>query len=254
VSRARTLRPRRHGGPFGRRTATATLACLLVLGAAAPAGAQTTHEVEALDDLFLPAEVGAAPGDTVRWSFEQTANPVGHDVWVRTPGGTNTQVTNGVVPPGSSLTADYPVPATEGVYEFFCSLHGFVNSGMSGEIRVGNVDPGPVGPQPFPNPSAPPTSFEVGDNERPKVGGLRITGIRNGVRMRFSLSEPGRVDVVIAGEGERVRKRLKKVAAGAYTGTIRDASLDAGRYLVKMRAADLVGNRAKPERARVRIK
>lgn len=189
-------------------------------------------------------------GDTVRWTFEQTANPVGHNLWLTAPGATPVRLSSPNVPPGSSEEVTYEVPA-EGVYDFYCSIH---FSTMKGRILAGGVDPGPVGPQPLPNPSDPPSVYEEGDNAKPKLRRVRVRGIRRGVKVTVTLSEPGRLDVTLKRKGERVRKRVKGLTAGTQTKRIRDKSLDAGTYRVTVRAADKVGNKSRAIRARVRIK
>lgn len=226
---------------------------LALLGGAAPAAAQTTFDVDANDDFWTPEEVIAAPGDTVRWSFDQAVLN-NHNVLVRPPGGTPELLSSPQVAPGSSETAEYVIPAADGIYDYYCSLHGSPGLGMSGVIRVGNTGPGPIEPEHFPNPSEPPRVYEEGDNTRPKLGRVKARGIRNGVFLRFALSEPGKVRVTIRRRGERVRETLKGLGAGTHSKRVRDGSLDPGRYAVALQAIDKAGNRSPAARARVRIK
>lgn len=75
------------------------------------------------------------------------------------------------------------------------------------------------------------------------------------MRLRFRLSDPASLRVAIKDKhGSRAKDRLRRLGAGEHSETIRDRRLDPGRHLVKARATDRAGNRARAQRERVTIK
>lgn len=124
---------------FTRRTSIAALAAALALPllSAAPAAAQTTHEVRMLnanpDDrnqrmVFDPPVLRVAPGDTVRF----VAADRGH----------NAQIIDGMLPEGAEgfrgrVNEEFEVTfTTEGTYGYVCQPH--QTMGMVGFILVGD--------------------------------------------------------------------------------------------------------------------
>jgi len=106
---------------------------LLIVGAAG-AEAATTRTVDVTDNVFTPATVTAAEGDTVKWtnrgifSHTTTSTITGAVGW------------NSTLTPGTSFSK--PLPGA-GTYAYHCNFHV-----MSGKVKVGVVvtpTSGPVG-------------------------------------------------------------------------------------------------------------
>jgi glucose/arabinose dehydrogenase/N-acetylneuraminic acid mutarotase len=87
------------------------------------------------------------------------------------------------------------------------------------------------------------------DGIRPRVKGMRVRGIRRGVRVRFWLSEPARVVVRIRSAAGRrgravVTVRLPVARRGTHRLKIVDRRIRRRRYVVEVRAIDAGGNRS----------
>ena len=91
--------------------------------------------------------------------------------------------------------------------------------------------------------------FEVRDTVVPKLDRVKVSRVARGVRVRFRLSEAGKVTVK-ATRGRSVTTRTVEVAKGTRSITVK--GLKAGRYRVQVSAKDLAGNAAKSARARER--
>ncbi len=106
-----------------RRAATAIVACLILAGAALPAGAATTT-VSVVDFAFSPKSIKVAQGDTVQW----------HNTGTRTHTATQdaplAAFSTGNIAPGATSTGKALNAA--GTYPYHCAIH----PSMVGSIKV----------------------------------------------------------------------------------------------------------------------
>jgi plastocyanin len=229
-----------------RRVVLLFVVALLGLPAAASAADQTVQAVDATLS-WSPANVGVKPGESVTWTFTGTSQA--HNVAANSANWTFSTPIQSNHPP-----VTYTFPAL-GEYAFICSVH----SGMTGTVFVtadGTLPggpPPPPGEQPFPNDQSPPTAIEISDTKRPRLTGVHASRIARGVRVRFHLSEPGRVTVRVRRGGHVVRAKTVRVRRAA-TRTLRLRGLPAGSYRVEVSARDSALNRSKVKRARVSVR
>ena len=229
---------------------TLLLGAGLALAGAAPAAAAEVQVRGTDQNLFDPPRVAIAAGDTVRWTFDGTAQPhnvlATSDNWLgfRSPLGP---------PPVPPVTRVFEA---QGVYAYVCEVH---QDTMRGEVVVGNPPPPPPPPlseQPFPNettvtPAADGSGgldnaeggghFERGglDTTRPRLRGLATWRSGGRVQLQFRVSEEAAVTARISRRGKRVKvARVRTAGRGAVT--LR--GLRAGRYTARMRAVDPAGN------------
>jgi plastocyanin len=221
------------------------LAALLGFPAAASADNQTVQAVDATLS-WSPQNVAAKPGESVTWTFTGTSQA--HNIASNDANWSFTTPIQTNHPP-----VTYTFPAL-GQYAFICSVH----SGMTGTVFVtadGTVPgspPPPPGQQPFPNDQSPPTVLEVADTRRPKVTRVHASRIARGVRVRFHVSEPGRVTVRVR-RGDRVVRAKTVRVRRAATRTLQLRGLPAGSYRVEVSARDAALNRSRVMRARVTV-
>jgi len=230
-----------------RRIAAAAAFAFLAFPSAALAADQTVQAVDGTapdgsDNRWTPNVVDIEVGEKVTWTFAGTK--LFHNVK-----GVNFTVASSpaVVGPDVSYTFD-----TVGNYEFFCELHA---QPMRGIVRVGNPPPPPPPPlseQPFPNDSPAPTTLEVLDETAPALSAVQVSRVTRGARVRFRMSEAGRVTIKLT-RGNRVVK-TRSVAARRGANTVIVRSVRAGRYSVQVSARDLSGNPAPSKRARVTVR
>jgi plastocyanin len=237
------------------RLVAVTAAAIFVSPAAALADV-TFQAVDATgpgpaDNRWLPNAATIKVGETVTWSFAGTAIP--HNVkatdnWV-IPNAPSAKVGND--PVSNTFT-------TPGTYEFFCTLHG---SSMRGIITVADAagtlppppPPPPLSAQPFPNDVPAPTVLEVRDTVAPTLDRVAATRVRKGARVRFRLSEAGKVKIQLTRRGHAVKTRTVEARKGTSSVTVK--GLRAGSYRVQVSARDLAGNAARAaKRARVRVR
>jgi plastocyanin len=126
---------------------SAAVAVVLVTPAAAGSGVLADAEVTAnSNNTFTPATLEVSPGDTVTWR-----NAGGfHDV-VFEDGPRH--------PPGGASSDPWSYPRTftqTGIYRYYCSQHGTLNSGMRGSVTVVTALPPPGGTPPPPGGGTPP--------------------------------------------------------------------------------------------------
>jgi plastocyanin len=233
------------------------VAALLAALATAPAALADDQTVQAVDgtaadnynNRWTPSNVTVKAGETVTWSFAGTG--VFHNV---ASNSSNWSFRNGdpaIAPPPGSFTFTTP-----GVYGFVCQIHATT---MTGTVTVtdatGTPPPPPPPPppseQPWPNDQQAPTVFEVADEQRPKLSGVRASGIAHGARVRFRLSEVGRATIT-AQRGRRTIE-AKRVRARKGANSVMLRGLRAGRYDIAVRARDLAGNRSRPRHVRLTI-
>ena len=235
-------------------TLAGALAATTIL-AAAPAASAADQTVQAVDgsNTWSPPNVTVKAGETVTWSFAGTTGfhnvAAASDNWGRP---FDTDIASG--PPPASFTFDAP-----GTYAFVCEAHA---NTMSGNVTVTDASgnppppppPPPPGEQPFPNDAPPLGGFEYGglDTKRPKLGSVRMQGVRNGARVRFRVSERALVTLRVQKRGIPVKTKHVRAAKQRRTVTIR--GLRAGRYEVVVRAADPAGNRSRAVSRRVRFR
>jgi plastocyanin len=235
-----------------RRRGALLLGCALPLVAAAPAGAAAV-QVKAID---MPASwdkpaVTISPGDSVVWSFAGTVDL--HNVVSSSP---NWSFTSGQpATAGPDVSVAFTTP---GRYDFVCQVH----LGMAGTVTVGDVPPPPPPPlseQPLPNdsplPDVTPSALETGgvDTTRPTLRAVRVRRMGHGARIRFRVSERARVTVRLQ-RGHKVVGTRHVNAVGRESVTVRDTALRAGRYRVRLRAADVAGNRSGVRTARLTLR
>ncbi|MBE2317685.1 hypothetical protein DVA67_017015 [Solirubrobacter sp. CPCC 204708] len=219
-----------------------------------PAVAVAEVKVQAVDgtNVWSQTEVRIKVGETVTWSFAGTATP--HNVQGKTPAAWDTFKSEvAVAGPDRSFTFQQP-----GTYRYICFLH---ESTMFGDVFVSDETgappppppPPPLSEQPFANDTPPLTSVEVRDTVVPTLDRVKATRVDRGVRVRFRLSEAGKVTVKLTRGKRVVRTRTVEVAKG--TGSLSLRGLKAGSYRVQVSAKDLAGNAAKAaSRARVTVR
>jgi plastocyanin len=231
---------------------------LVAFGAFASPALATDTEIKGTDALVWDQpEVSIAPGDTVTWSFDGTTQ-FHH---VKANGST----------PADDAWASFESPlliagppksytfTTEGVYNFFCSVH---KDTMIGKVTVSVAPvptpvptPVPLSAQPFVNDAppvvAPETSVAL-DKAKPGLTALSAKRRAKGVaRVKFKVSEESVTGIVFA----RGKKIVKSYAVAGHGGLYFDAKgLRAGRYTVTVVAVDLAGNQSKARRLRLTVR
>jgi plastocyanin len=229
-----------------RRIAAAAAFALLAFPSAAR-GDATIQAVDGTagdgsDNRWAPSVVDIAVGETVTWSFAGTTlvhnvRGVGFDY--------------GNVPAAGGPPAAYTF-TTAGTYEFYCELHA---QPMRGTVRVGNPPPPPPPPlseQPFPNDAPAPAALELLDETAPTLRAVRVTRVERGARVRFRLSEAGRVTIKLKRGNRVVKTSRARARAGVNAVTVR--GVRSGRYRVEITARDRSGNPARSKRARVTVR
>jgi plastocyanin len=242
------------------RPRVAALAALAALAAPATAAGQTVQAVDGtaadgFNNRWAPAAVTVKSGETVTWSFAGTTgfHNVASDPDLTR--GEPWSFRNGdpvVAPPPASHRFDRP-----GKYAFLCEIHGTT---MLGTVTVtdaaGNPPPPPPPPplsaQPWPNEQKPPSTFEALDRDRPRLTRVRAAATTRGARVRFRLSEAGRVAIKVMRGRRTVKTRRTTARRGANSVTVR--GLRAGRYRVEVRAWDLARNHSRLKRARLTVR
>lgn len=219
----------------------------LALAAAAPAAAGETV-VTGTDALVWDTpQVTVAKGDSVRWTFPNTTQV--HNVASDSPNWTYASPLAKPAPDGT-----YTFDAA-GVYRFVCEVH----SSMTGEVTVTDGSgappppppPPPPGEQPFPSDQGE-FAFERGglDTARPALrASARRTASR--VKVSFRVSERSVVRVVLARGGRTVARRT---VHAARRGSVTLRGLKAGRYVARVSATDVAGNRSAARRLAVRVR
>jgi plastocyanin len=120
---------------------------------AAPAGAADQTVTATSSNVFSPANVTIDPGDTVTFRNGGGPHNVIFEDGVRYPDVGN-----------SSAPWEFPRTFTaQGSYRYYCSVHGALGSGMSGQVTV---NPPPPGGNPPPGGTPPP-----GGGNPPPTGG-----------------------------------------------------------------------------------
>jgi plastocyanin len=229
------------------RIATAAAFALFAFPSAAHAAEHTVQAVDGVatdgsDNRWTPKDIAIEVGDKVTWSFAGTQ--LVHNVK-----GVNFNLSSDKAPGGPPVSYTFD---QVGNYEFFCELHA---QPMRGIVRVGNPPPPPPPPlsqQPFPNDSPTPTVLEVLDETAPTLSAVKVSRVTRGARVRFRLSEAGRVTIKLT-RGTRVVK-TRRVNARRGTNAVIVRSVRAGRYGVRVSARDLSGNPARSKRARVTVR
>ena len=211
-----------------------------VLASPAAAAEVEVKTVEPVDEppVWDRQTVAVEIGDTVRWTFEGTAQAHNvrsddiNDDWPE-------PFQSAVAAPAQATTSE-PFTAV-GRYRFLCSVH---PDSMWGDVLVGEPPPPPpppLGEQPFANDSGEPAVFETGafDDTAPVLS-VAVQRAGRGARIWFSVSERSRV-VARFVRGGRTRKRARVTTDGRGAITVRNG-LEPGRYRVDVRAEDLAGN------------
>ncbi len=109
--------------------------------------------------------------------------------------------------------------------------------------------PPPLSEQPFPNQFPAPTILEVRDTIAPKLDRVSVKRVRRGARVRFRLSEAGKITVKLTRRGQKAKTRTVTVRKGVSAVTVK--GLRKGTYRVRVSAADLAGNAARGDQARL---
>jgi plastocyanin len=168
--------PRRLGGRGPARVGLlrAALVAVLVAGAFGGGAAQAAeYQVSVSSNVFTPADLTVAVGDTVRW--------------MNTGGSHNVKFEDGSFedPPmvSSSLWTTTRTFSNAGEFGYYCELHGPPNGGsMAGIIRVTAVSPSPPPGSPPPPGSGPPPALQP----RKVTLALSDATPRRGERIRLS--------------------------------------------------------------------
>lgn len=198
----------------------------------------TVNAVDGSNTWSLP-NVSIKVGETVNWSFEGTTTP--HNAQNRSGNWVLASL-----PKVAQPTLSYKFEA-KGTYTFECFLH---KDTMFGEVTVADATgdtgppppPPPLSEQPFANDIPPLSVFEVRDTVVPKLDRVKVSRVARGMRVRFRLSEAGKVTVK-ATRGRSVTTRTVEVAKGTRSITVK--GLKSGSYRVQVSAKDLAGNAAK---------
>jgi len=226
------------------RVAPYTVAALLAAGLALPAAASAQTTIEAIDGVtnnrWSAPDITVKVGETVTWSFAGTT--LMHNVKASSP---NWTLDSPFAIAGPSVTQTF---TAAGQYAYLCQLHA---STMTGVVKVTDDSgappppppPPPLSEQPYANDAPPLTVFERRDTLAPKLDRVDVTRVRRGVRVRFRLSEDGKLAVRLTRGGRTVKTRTVEVDAG--TGALTVSGLRAGTYGVQVSAKDLAGNAAK---------
>ena len=235
------------------RTRIAAAAAFVLL--AFPSAAHADAVVQAIDDdgagnRWSQPTVAVKVGETVTWRFTGTQIP--HNV-------ASDSVNWG--PFKSDLTVAGPDKSqafsAPGTYKFICEFH---KTTMFGQVEVTDESgapappppPPPLSEQPFPNDSPAPTTLEVLDETAPTLSAVTVSRVSRGARVRFRLSEAGRVTIKLTRGNRVVKTRRVDARRGANSVIVR--SVRAGRYSVQISARDLSGNPARSKRARVTVR
>jgi plastocyanin len=238
-----------------RRAALAGVVAALAAGPAAAEAQVVTAvdgtEADGYNNRWSPASVTVRAGETVTWSF--AGSTVYHNVASSGPEWSYRNGPPAIAPPNASFT--FPTPGT---YRFVCEIHATT---MVGDVIVTDASgtppppppPPPLSQQPFPNDQSAPTAFDVADEKRPRLTGVRAAAVRNGARVRFRLSERARVLVRFKLAGLTVKSARRTFRAGAHRLTVRDRRMH-GRYRVDVFARDMAGNRSRVRHARLTIR
>ena len=230
------------------RAVAGAITALLAL----PAAASADVTIQAVDgpandlqgNVWSPRDVTIKVGESVSWSFAGTTNL--HNVQAD-PSGSAWDLKTPYLTAGPTATKQFTAPGT---YKFLCDLH---KSSMNGTVTVTGADgappppppPPPLSEQPFGNDTPPLSVFEVRDTVVPKLDRVKVSRVARGVRVKFRLSEAGKVTVK-ATRGRSVTTRTVEVAKGTRSITIK--GLKAGAYRVRVSAKDFAGNAAKSAR------
>jgi plastocyanin len=204
-----------------------------------PAVADAQFQAVDNTNVWAPAELTVRVGEPVTWSFAGTT--LVHNV---RSSSANWSFATPYALAGPTASYTFQTP---GDYAFLCELHG---STMTGVVKVLDASgqpaapppPPPLSEQPFANDIPPLTVFEKRDKVAPKLTRVKVARVARGVRVKFRLSEAGKV-TVRATRGRSVVKRTVEVAKGTRSITVR--GLKRGRYRVQVTAKDLAGNAAK---------
>jgi plastocyanin len=232
-----------------RRFVIAAATAAALAATAAPATAQTVQAVDA-GLTWAPQVVTIPLGGTVTWRFAGTTGL--HNVESTGTGWSWPGIEPAVAPPDVSYTF-----ATSGEFMFVCRVH---QDTMRGKVVVNDASgappppppPPPLSEQPWANDQPAPTVLERLDRERPRLTRLRAAPTARGARVRFRLSESGRVRIAVLRGGRTVRTTRANVRRGSSAVSV--PRLRAGRYRVEVRARDLSGNRARARRTRLTIR
>lgn len=116
----------------------------------------------------------------------------------------------------------------------------------------GLAPPPPSGGTPAPQPrddhtSTPAPGTHAGnDTVKPRIARLRLKRLRRGARLRFRLSESATVTIRVTRRGRHraVERRRVQASAGTRRITVGDRRMKRGRYTVRLRARDAMGNRS----------
>jgi len=241
-----------------RSTKLAGALAVTTMLAAAPAASAADQTVQAVDgtaansynNSWSPRNVTVIAGDTVTWNFAGTA--IAHNV---ASDSDNWEFTSDFHIGEGTESFTFGTPGT---YEFICDVH---PDTMTGYVTVTDEDGNPPDPPdppdpdelPWPNDTGPLDSFESGglDREPPVLRAVRAKRARNGIRVRFRVSERARVAVRAKRYGLTVKtKRVR--AAGRKSVRIR--GLRRGWYRVVLRAVDPAGNRSRVKSRRVFVR
>jgi plastocyanin len=233
-----------------RRIAAAAAFALLAFPSAALADAT----VKAVDDdgggnRWDQPVVSVKAGQTVTWTFAGTTIP--HNV-ASDSDNWSLRSELGIAMPDVSQTF-----TAAGTYLFVCEFH---TTTMTGRVEVTDATgappppppPPPLSEQPLPNDFPAPTILEVLDEERPTLSSVRVSRVKRGARVRFRLSEAGRVTIKLRRGKRVVKTRRANARRGRNSVTVR--GVRAGRYRVQVTARDLSGNAARSRRARVTVR
>jgi plastocyanin len=227
-----------------RRVGGVALGLFFAAGSPAWAAGAVVHATDAPGwDVQV---VDIQPGEKVTWTFAGTTQA--HNV----QSAANDWGTRVAVVP-EDFTWTFP---TAGTFRVVCQVH---PDTMYGDVRVADVPPPPPPPpplsaQPFVNDVAAPVPAETAvalDTTRPALASLSVARRSHGARVRFKVSEQSVIDVGVT-RGGRLVKSVAVRGSGARGVTV--AGLPAGRYVVRLRATDVAGNRSKLRSLRVTVR
>jgi plastocyanin len=251
-----------------------------VAGASEPS-ADVTVKALASNAWDQPS-VNIVTGDTVTWDMN-SGNSIPHNVKSQTGPAEDPNWADYDTPIQAQGTESYTF-TQPGTYTYLCEVH---PGTMTGTVTVTGAPATPTPtstatatptstptrtpmPTPTPTPVTPratpapdhsrdtpaPSAVASADRTAPAVTSVRLRAVRNGVRVRFRLSEPASVTVRVQRRGSRRVLRTARIQAraGTRTVTVRGSKLKRGRHVVSIEARDAAANRSSPARKSVRIR
>ena len=192
------------------------------------------HPVGAKDDFFSPASITIKINDTVTWSNSGSFNP--HNV-VANNGSFKVGGTPGTHDPSSAPWTGSFTFHKQGIFGYYCSQHGGPGFGMHGKVTVKD-----------PNDHTPPTISGLKAQPGTLCTKQTSTCKHPGTHVKFTLSEDAGVKAAVKPDG--TKKPFTQVFTAKGHKGKNDVKwgakgLKPGKYVLRLQATDLNGNKSK---------